>query len=67
MINRCYEKSMSTKDIKDDFGFITFTRVFKYFGYMITYDLDDYSDISLRIKKSYPIYGCFEIVLGFRT
>ena len=42
---------MSTKDIKDDFGFITFTREFKYLRSMITYDLDDYSDISLRIKN----------------
>ena len=42
---------MSTKDIKDDFGFITFTREFKYLRSVITYDLDDYSDISLRIKN----------------
>ena len=26
IINRFYDKFMSTKDIKDDFGFISFTR-----------------------------------------
>ena len=57
IINRCYDKSMSTKDIKDDFGFITFTRVFKYLGSMISYELDDYSDISLRIKKANQAMG----------
>ena len=44
IINRCYDKSMSTKDIKDDFGFISFTREFTYLRSMISY---------LRIKKSY--------------
>ena len=52
IINRCYNKSMSTKDIEDDFGFISFTREFTYLGSVISYDLDDFSDISLRIKKS---------------
>ena len=51
IINRCYEKSMSIKDIKADFGFIVFIRKFKYLGSVISYNLDDYSDISLRIKK----------------
>ena len=62
IINRCYDKSMSTKDIKDDFGFITFSREFTYLGYVISYDLDAYSDISLRIKKSNQAIGalnCF--------
>ena len=26
IINRCYDKSMCTNDIKDDFGFVSFTR-----------------------------------------
>ena len=30
IINRCYDKFMSTKDIIDDFGVISFTREFKY-------------------------------------
>ena len=51
IINRCYDKSTSTKDIKDDFGFITFTRKFTYLGSMISYDLDDFSDVILRIKN----------------
>ena len=51
IINRCYDTSMCTKEIIDDFGFITFTKEFKYLGSVISYDLDEYSDISLRIKK----------------
>ena len=50
IINRCYDKSMSTNDI-DDFGFTTFTKEFKDLESVISYDLDEYSDISLRIKK----------------
>ena len=49
IINRCYDKYMSTKDIIDDFGFITFARDFKYLGSVISYDLDDSSGICLRI------------------
>ena len=48
---------MSTKDIKGDFGFITFTREFTYLGSVISYDLDDFSDISLRIKKATQAMG----------
>ena len=51
IINRCYDKSTSTNDIIDDFGFTTFTKEFKDLESVISYDLDDYSDISLRIKK----------------
>jgi len=54
-------KSMSIKDIKDDFGFITFTRVFKYLGSMISYDLYAYSDISLRIKKANQAMGALKL------
>ena len=50
IINRCYDKFMSTNDI-DDFGFTTFTKEFKDLESVISYDLDEYSDISLRIKK----------------
>ena len=66
IINRCYDKHMSTIDIKDDFGFITFTREFTYLGSMVSYDLDDFSDISLRIKKANQAMGAL-IFLGFRT
>ena len=41
---------MSTKDIKYDFGFISFTRKCTYLGSVISYDFDDFSDINLRIK-----------------
>ena len=64
IINRCYDKSLSTKDIIDDFGIITFTKEFKYLESVILYDLDDYSDISLRILKSNQAMGaliCFGI------
>ena len=42
---------MSTKDIIEDFVFITYTKEFTYLGSVISSDLDDYSDISLRIKN----------------
>ena len=42
---------MSTKDIKDYFDFITFIREFTYLGSMVSYDLDDFSDVILRIKN----------------
>ena len=48
---------MSTIDIKDDFGFITFTREFTYLGSMFSYNLDDFSDIILRIKKANQAMG----------
>ena len=51
IINGCYDKSTSTNDIIDDFGFTTFTKEFKDLESVISYDLDNYSDISLRIKK----------------
>ena len=57
---------MSTKDIKDYFDFITFIREFTYLGSMVSYDLDDFSDISLRIKKANQAMGAL-IFLGFRT
>ena len=57
LINRCYKKSKSTKYIIDDFGFITLTREFKYLGSIISYNVDDYSDISLRIKKANQAMG----------
>ena len=57
LINRCNEKCKSTKDIIDDFGFITLTREFKYLGSIISYNVDDYSDISLRIKKANQAMG----------
>ena len=41
IINRCYDKSMCTKEIIDDFGFITFTKEFKYLGSVISYEFDD--------------------------
>ena len=37
------------KNVIDYFGFITFTKEFKYLRYMILDDLDDYSDISFKI------------------
>ena len=51
---------MSTKDIKDYFSFITFTREFTYLGSVVLCDLDDYSDISLRIKKAYQAMGALK-------
>ena len=52
ILNRCYDKSMNTKNIIGDFGFIPFTKEFKYLGSIVSSDLDDYTDISFRIKKA---------------
>ena len=57
---------MSTKDIIDDFVFITFTKEFMYLGSVISYDLGDYSAISLRIKKSNQTMGAY-FFRKFRT
>ena len=38
---------MCTKDIKDSFGFISFTREFTYLASVISYDLDNLFDISI--------------------
>ena len=51
---------MCTKYIKDNFGFIWFTREFTYLGSVISYDLDDFSDISLRIKKANQAIGVLD-------
>ena len=50
ILNRLIDKSMYTKNIIGDFGFISFTKEFKYLGSVVSYDLDDYADISFRIK-----------------
>ena len=52
---------MCTKYIKDNFGFIWFTREFTYLGSVISYDLDDFSDISLRIKKATQAMGTLKL------
>ena len=51
---------MSTNDIIDDFGFITFTKEFEYLGTVISYDLDDNLYISLRIKKANQSMGALK-------
>ena len=51
ILNKCYDKSKYTKDIICDFGFISFTKNFTYLGSIVSYDLDDYTDITSRIKK----------------
>ena len=52
ILNRCYDKSIYTEDIIGDFGFISFTKEFTYLGYIVSYDLDDYADITSRIRKA---------------
>ena len=52
ILNRCYDKSKYTEDIIGDFGFISFTKEFTYLGYIVSYDLDDYADITSRIRKA---------------
>ena len=52
ILNTCYEKSMNTINIIDDFGFTSFTKECKYLGYVDSYNLDDNADISFRVKKT---------------
>ena len=52
---------MCTKDIKDSFGFISFTRDFTYLESVISYDLDDFFDISICTKKSNQAMGTLNL------
>ena len=51
ILKRCYDKSIYTKDIISDFSFISFTKGFRYLGFILSYDLADYADIIFRIKQ----------------
>ena len=66
IIHRCYDKYYSTNKIVGEYGFITFTKNFEYFGSIVSYYLDDYTDIMFRIKKVNQVMGVL-IVLGFKT
>ena len=52
ILNTFHDKSMYTKKVIGDFGFISFTKEFKYLESIVSYDFDDYTDISFRIKKA---------------
>ena len=56
---KCYDRSTDTKKIIGYFGFISFTKEFKYLGSVVSFDRDDYADISFRIKKSNQAMGAF--------
>ena len=51
ILDRCYDRSKYTEDRIGYFGFISFTIAFTYLGSIVSYDLDDYADITSRIKK----------------
>ena len=51
ILNRCYDKSIYTKNIKCDFGLISLTKEFRYSGSIILFDSNDYDDIRFRIKN----------------
>ena len=57
ILNRYYDKSKCTDDIIGDFGFISFTKEFTYLGSIVSYDLDDYADVTSRIKKASQAMG----------
>ena len=67
IINRCYDESKYTEDIIGDFGFISFTKEFTYLSFIVSYDLDDYPDITSRIKKISQAMGALHIFLGLRS
>ena len=56
---KCYDRSTDTKKIIGYFGFISFTKEFKYLGSVVSFDRDDYADISFRIKKANQAMGAF--------
>ena len=60
ILNRCYDKSIYTKDIIGAFGFISFTKEFRYLSSIVSYDLDDYADISFRIEKVSQALGALK-------
>ena len=43
---RIYDKLDETRDIDVDNGYVTFTRLFRYLGSMISYNLCDNEDIT---------------------
>ena len=57
ILNRCYDKSKYTEDIIGDFGLISFTKELTYLGFIVSYNLDDYADITSRIKKASQAMG----------
>ena len=61
ILNRYYDKSKCTDDIIGDFGFISFTKEFTYLGSIVSYDLDDYADVTSRIKKASQAMGALKI------
>ena len=61
ILNRCYDKSKYTEDMIGDFGFTSFTKTFKYLDSIVYYDLDDYADITSRIKKASQTMGALQI------
>ena len=60
IINRCYNKSTDTKNKIVDFGFILFTKEFKYLGSVVSYDLDNYADIIFRITRASQSMGALK-------
>lgn len=58
MIGDCYEKAVETDNIiVQSVNFISFTKVFKYLGSWIEYNLCDEYDILQRIKKANQAMG----------
>ena len=58
ILNRYYDKSKYTEDIigDSDFGFISFAKEFTYLSSIVSYDFDDYADITFRIKKQAKLW-----------
>ena len=63
IVEKYYDKSKQTKDIVNDFGFISFTKSFKYLGSWISYDFDDRYNIESRIKITNQVMGAISFCL----
>ena len=58
IIEKYYDHSSKTKKyFLEDHGFISFTKLFKYLGSWISFDLSDEFDIEERIKSANKAMG----------
>jgi len=59
--NKMYDKSEVTKPITVADWFISFTRWFKYLGYIILYNLCDDQDVAARIASALQAIGALHL------
>ena len=65
IVNKYYDKSKQTKNIINNFGFMFFTKYFKYLGSWVSYNLDDTYVIISRIIKANQVMGAIKFLMNF--